>query len=125
MYVRTYVWTYVRTEFLPILQDFVPCRGRCPKSHKKTEKMRPAQLRWQQGWMAGTRRLDTTRKEFSGKKITFPCLLSSRRVDDVPPRAKAVIVDAQNSMTQPKSRDTLTRHRENDGREQQCTSPEK
>ena len=24
-------WTYRRTEFLPILQDFVPCRGRCPK----------------------------------------------------------------------------------------------
>ena len=23
--------TYGRTEFLPILQDFVPCRGRCPK----------------------------------------------------------------------------------------------
>ena len=27
-------WTYGRTEFLPILQDFVPCRGRCPKMEK-------------------------------------------------------------------------------------------
>merc|ERR1712055_578070 len=30
--VRTYVRTYGRTENLPILQDFVPYRGRCPKS---------------------------------------------------------------------------------------------
>ena len=28
---RTDVQTDVRTEFLPTLQDFVPCRGRCPK----------------------------------------------------------------------------------------------
>ena len=28
---RTDVRTDGRTEFLPILQDFVPCRGRCPK----------------------------------------------------------------------------------------------
>ena len=25
-----HVWTYVRMEFLPILQDFVPCWGCCP-----------------------------------------------------------------------------------------------
>ena len=30
--IRTDVRTYVRTENLPILQDFVPYRGRCPKS---------------------------------------------------------------------------------------------
>ena len=30
--VRTDRRTDGRTEFLPILQDFVPCRGRCPKS---------------------------------------------------------------------------------------------
>ena len=29
---RTDERTNRRTEFLPILQDFVPCRGRCPKS---------------------------------------------------------------------------------------------
>ena len=63
--------------------------------------MRPAQPRWQQGRMAGTRLLDTTRKEFSGKKITFPCLLSSSRVDDVPPRAKADIVDVQTQRLNP------------------------
>ena len=27
---HTYGWTDGRTEFLPILQDFVPSRGRCP-----------------------------------------------------------------------------------------------
>ena len=54
---------------------------------QKRRKMRP-KPRWQQGRMAGTRRLDT-RKEFSGKKITFPCLLSSRRVDDVPPKGQS------------------------------------
>ena len=32
---RTDGRTDVRTEFLPILQDFVPCRGRCPKIRKK------------------------------------------------------------------------------------------
>ena len=34
MYIQTdihiYRYTDGRTEFLPILQDFVPCRGRCP-----------------------------------------------------------------------------------------------
>ena len=35
--VRTDGRTDVRTEFLPILQDFLPCRGRCPK--KGEEKM--------------------------------------------------------------------------------------
>ena len=30
MYGRTYKQTDGRTEFLPILQDFVPCWGRCP-----------------------------------------------------------------------------------------------
>ena len=34
-------------------------------------------------------------------------------------RAEADIVDVQNSKTQPKSRDSLTRHRLNDGREKQ------
>ena len=24
----------IQTEFLSILQDFVPCRGRCPKTNK-------------------------------------------------------------------------------------------
>ena len=32
---RTDVRTYERTENLPILQDFVPYRGRCPKKKKK------------------------------------------------------------------------------------------
>ena len=31
---RTDRRTDVRTEFLPILQDFVPCRGRCPAIHR-------------------------------------------------------------------------------------------
>ena len=31
---RMYGRTDGRTEFLPILQDFVPCRGRCPKRKK-------------------------------------------------------------------------------------------
>ena len=87
--------------------------------------MRPEKLRWQQRWRAGTRRLDTTRKELSGKNITSPCLLSSRQVDDVPPRAEAVKLDAQNSKTQPKSRDSLTRHCLNDGREKQRSLSEK
>ena len=26
-----------QTEFLPILQDFLPCRGRCPKTHSVKE----------------------------------------------------------------------------------------
>ena len=30
-------WTYKRTENLPILQDFIPYRGRCPASTKKTQ----------------------------------------------------------------------------------------
>ena len=30
MDIRTDRWTDGRTEFLPILQDFVPSRGRCP-----------------------------------------------------------------------------------------------
>ena len=73
------------------------------KSHKKLEKMRPAKPRWQQGWTAGLLAArQTTRKEFSGKKITFPCLMSSRQVDDVPPRAEADIVDGQNSRLNPK-----------------------
>ena len=29
---RMYGWTDRWTEFLPILQDFVPCQGRCPKN---------------------------------------------------------------------------------------------
>ena len=33
--VRTDGRTDGRTEFLPILQDFVPCRGRCPKTKVK------------------------------------------------------------------------------------------
>ena len=30
-----------RTEFLPILQDFVPYRGRCPKTRPSRPTMRP------------------------------------------------------------------------------------
>ena len=40
-------------------------------------------------------------------------------------RAEADIVDVQNSMTQPKSRDSLTRHCQNDGREKQRPLSEK
>ena len=29
---HTDVWTDKRTEFLPILQEFIPCRGRSPKT---------------------------------------------------------------------------------------------
>ena len=47
----------------------------------------------------------STRKEFSGKKITFPCLLFSRRVDDVPPKAEAVKGWKHDSMSKLKPRD--------------------
>ena len=36
--VQTYGRTYIHTENLPILQDFVPYRGRCPKREKGKEK---------------------------------------------------------------------------------------
>ena len=83
---------------------------------QKRQKMRP-KPRWQQGWMAGSPAdKQTTRKEFSGKKITFPCLLFSRRVDDVPPKAEAVKGWMHNSMSQPKPRNkthpTSSRRRE-------------
>ena len=37
--VRRDVGTYVRTELLPILHDFVPCWGRCPKRVQWEERM--------------------------------------------------------------------------------------
>ena len=37
MDVRTYGHMNVCTEFLPILQDFVPCQGCCPKSVVQTD----------------------------------------------------------------------------------------
>ena len=37
----TYAWTYRRMENLPILQDFVPCRGRCPKSGDDNDDTHP------------------------------------------------------------------------------------
>ena len=40
-------------------------------------------------------------------------------------RAEADIVDEQSSKTQPKTRDTLTRHGQNGGREKQCSLSEK
>ena len=40
-------------------------------------------------------------------------------------RAEADIVDVQNSKTQPKSRDSLTGHRQNDGRERQYSLSKK
>ena len=40
-YGRTDVRTYIRTEFLPILQDFVPCWGRCPKRGTVTLNLSP------------------------------------------------------------------------------------
>ena len=53
------------------------------------------------GWVPGGQ--STTRKEFAGKKITFPCLMIGRQVDDVPPKAEAVTVDAKlNVSTQTK-----------------------
>ena len=39
------------------------------------------------GWVPGGQ--STTRKEFSGKKITFPCLMIGRQVDDVPPKGRS------------------------------------
>ena len=30
-------WTYGWTEFLPILQEFVPCWGRCPKKARSQQ----------------------------------------------------------------------------------------
>ena len=57
------------------------------------------------GWVPGGQ--STTRKEFSGKKITFPCLMFSLQVDDVPPKAEAVTVDAKlNVSTQTKRRNS-------------------
>ena len=66
------------------------------KSHKKSEKneARTAAVAvGVDGWVPGGQ--STTRKEFSGKKITFPCLMIGRQVDDVPPKAEAVTVDAK------------------------------
>ena len=40
-------------------------------------------------------------------------------------RAEADIVDEQSSKTQPKTRDSLTRHGQNGGREKQCSLSEK
>ena len=35
-------WTDGQTEFLPILQDFVPYRGRCPASHSVRPSVGPS-----------------------------------------------------------------------------------
>ena len=65
---ETYVRTYERTKNLPILQDFVPYRGRCPKKkdrkrdrnkeskhQSKILEIEAERVRWELLWITGSK----------------------------------------------------------------------
>ena len=73
------------------------------KQNTKRENEGPAKARRQIGADGGTWRQDKTRKNISSRKFIFPCHLSCRQVDDVPPGRKTCYGGENLKMTQNKS----------------------